>query len=400
MVERSMDDVRTEQRLILAVIIDKKITVGGGFNQSVNAAKQIINIAPSCYDVRVLTRVEENVEILRGIGLEVDFLDIPRRSVSDKLKRLTTSRRKKNESISPFENEMLRLGVAVVYFTSPSPNALDLQTLPYIFTIWDLCHLDHPEFPEVSSGREFEKREDLFRKAVPKAFLTITDGDYTTEVASQKYGGRFLAIPFAPAPFMEDSKDTGAVLEKYQIEPGYLFYPAQFWAHKNHARLLQAAALIKRRNGVAPRIVFSGSEQGQKKNVELLVQRLGLQDTTGFLGFVPPDEIAALYDGSAALVMPSYFGPSNLPPLEAWTAGKPVLYPVQFASFVGDAAYLFDPDDAVSLADCICGRLANDDRDWVTLGRAKLMELSGNRKSAENELRDRLIKLSLRISAY
>lgn len=395
-----MDDVRNEQRLILAVIIDKKITIGGGFNQSVNAAKQIITIAPSCYDVRVLTRVKENVEILRGIGLEVDFLDIPRRSVSDKLKRLTTSRRKKNESISPFENEMLRLGVAVVYFTSPSPNALDLQILPYIFTIWDLCHLDHPEFPEVSSGREFEKREDLFRKAVPKAFLTITDGDYTTEVASQKYGGRFLAIPFAPAPFMEDSKDTGAVLEKYQIEPGYLFYPAQFWAHKNHARLLQAAALIKRRNGVAPRIVFSGSEQGQKKNVELLVQRLGLQDTTGFLGFVPPDEIAALYDGSAALVMPSYFGPSNLPPLEAWAAGKPVLYPVQFASFVGDAAYLFDPDDAVSLADCICGSLANDDRDWVTLGRAKLMELSGNRKSAENELRNRLIKLSLRISVY
>lgn len=398
MAKTSMNDVRTEQKLILAVIIEKKITVGGGFNQAVNAAKQIIDIAPSCYDVRVMTRVQDNVEILRGIGLEVDFLDIPKRTVWDRLKRLTTSRRKKNESISPFEKEMIRRGVAVVYFTSPSPNALDLQTLPYIFTIWDLCHLDHPEFPEVSSGREFEKREDLFRKAVPKAFLTITDGDYTTEVASQKYGGRFLAIPFAPAPFLEASKNTATVLEEYDIEPGYLFYPAQFWAHKNHARLLQAAALIKKRNGAAPRIVFSGSEQGQKKNVELLAQRLGLQDTTRFLGFVPPDEIAALYDGSAALVMPSYFGPSNLPPLEAWSVGKPVLYPAQFASFVGAAAYLFDPDDAVSLADCICGGLANDDRDWVTLGREKLMELSNTRKSAESELKNRLIQLNSRIS--
>lgn len=400
MAETAMDDIHTEQKLILAVIIEKKITVGGGFNQAVNAARQIISIAPPGYDVRVMTRIEENVEILRGIGLEVDFLEIPKRAIWDRLKRLTTSRRKRNESISPFEKEMIRRGAAVVYFTSPSPNALDLQTLPYIFTIWDLCHLDHPEFPEVSSGREFEKREDLFRKAVPKAFLTITDGDYTTELASQKYGGRFLAIPFAPAPFMEASQDTGAVLEKYKIEPGYLFYPAQFWAHKNHARLLQAAALIKTRNGVAPRIVFSGGEQGQKKKVELLVQHLGLEDTTRFLGFVPPDEIAALYDGSAALVMPSYFGPSNLPPLEAWSAGKPVLYPAQFASFVGDAAYLFDPDDAVSLADCICSSLADDDRDWVTLGRAKLMELSDTRKSAENDLKNSLIKLSRRISVY
>ena len=395
-----MNDVRNEQKFILAVIIDKKITVGGGFNQAVNAAKQIFAIAPSCYDVRVLTRIAENVEILRGIGLEVDFLDIPKRNFSDKLKRLVTSRRKKKESISPFEKEMIRRGVAVVYFTSPSPNALDLQTLPYIFTIWDLCHLDHPEFPEVSRGREFENREELFLKAVPKAFFTITDSDHTTEVASQRYGGRFVAVPFAPTPFMEASKDTRAVLEKYQLELGYLFYPAQFWAHKNHARLLQAAAIIKAREGVAPRIVFSGSEQGQKKNVELLVQRLGLQDTTRFLGFVPPDEIAALYDGSAALVMPSYFGPSNLPPLEAWSAGKPVLYPAQFASFVGAAAYLFDPDDAVSMADCICGSLANDDRDWVALGRAKLMELSNTRESVENDVKHRLIQLSRRISAY
>lgn len=395
----AMDDINTEQKLILAVIIEKKITVGGGFNQAVNAARQIISIAPPGYDVRVMTRVEENVEILRGIGLEVDFLEIPKRAIWDRLKRLTTPRRKRNESISPFEKEMIRRGVSVVYFTSPSPNALDIQTLPYIFTIWDLCHLDHPEFPEVSSGREFEKREDLFRKAVPKAFLTITDGDYTTELARQKYGGRFLAVHFAPAHFMESSKKTVTVLEKYNIELGYLFYPAQFWAHKNHARLLQAAALIKTRKGVAPRIVFSGSEQGQKKDVELLVKRLGLQDTTRFIGFVPPDEIAALYAGSAALVMPSYFGPSNLPPLEAWSAGKPVLYPKQFASFVGAAAYLFDPDDAASLADCICGVLANDDRDWVTLGREKLMELSATRRNAESDLENRLIQLRRRISA-
>ncbi|WP_296041637.1 glycosyltransferase [uncultured Agrobacterium sp.] len=353
MAETSTNNVRTEQKLILAVIIDKKITVGGGFNQAVNAAQQMIAVAPSCYDVRVLTRVEENVEILREIGLQVDLLEIPKRSVADRIKRFATSRRKNNESISPFEKEMMRQNVALVYFTSPSPSALELQTTPFIFTIWDLCHLEHPEFPEVCHAREFEKREELFSKAVAKAFLTITDSEYTTEIAKNRYGGRFLAVPFAPAPFMKSSKNLLSVLEKYQLEANYLFYPAQFWAHKNHVRLLEAAAIIKAETGAAPKIVFSGGEQGHKKHIETLTHRLGLEATTRFLGFVPPEEVAALYDGSLALVMPSYFGPSNLPPLEAWSRGKPVLYPKQFVDFVGDAALLFDPDDAASLAESI-----------------------------------------------
>lgn len=397
MAERSMDDVSAEQKLVVAVIIDKKITVGGGFNQSVNAAKQIIAIAPSSCDVRVLTRVKENVEILKAIGLKVDFLDIPKRTFSDRLKRLTTSRRKKNESISPFEKEMIRRGVAVVYFTSPSPNALDLQTLPYVFTIWDLCHLDHPEFPEVSSGREFEKREELFRKAVPKAFLTITDSEYTTRIAKKRYGGRFLAIPFSPAPFTESFEDTRSVLEKYGVEPGYLFYPAQFWAHKNHARLLQAAAILKAKTGTAPTIVFSGSEQGNKRKIELLATRLGLEDTTRFLGFVSPHDVAALYKGSLALVMPSYFGPSNLPPLEAWSIGKPVLYPKQFVDFVGDAAVLFDPDDAHSLAAAIMA--LDEDKIYELEGAAKARTQIFNnlRSEAEAALCQILNILSVRL---
>lgn len=395
----SMNDVYKEDKLVLAVIIEKQITVGGGFNQAVNAAKQIVDIAPSCYDVKILTRVKQNVRILGEIGISVDYLDIPKRSLLDKVRGIAISERKKNERVSPFEKEMMRRDVALVYFTSPSPNALDLQTIPYIFTIWDLCHLDHPEFPEVCQAREFEKREELFSKAAPKAFLTITDSDYTTEIAEKRYGGRFLSMPFAPAPFLESSKDTRFVLEKYQLESGYLFYPAQFWAHKNHARLLEAAAIIKARTGTAPKIVFSGSEQGQKKNVEILARRLGLDDTTHFLGFVPPDELAGLYHGSLALVMPSYFGPSNLPPLEAWSLGKPVLYPRQFAAFVGNAGLLFDPDDAISLADCILMVCSTIGDFSPCRGRARLLTLDVERYAKQSIFCDALERAFVRLSA-
>ncbi|MGN5486390.1 glycosyltransferase, partial [Campylobacter coli] len=64
-------------------------------------------------------------------------------------------------------------------------------------------------------------------------------------------------------------------------------------------------------------------------------------------------ELGALYRGAAALVMPSYFGPTNLPPLEAWAVGTPVIYPEAFKAQAGDAAILFDYDDPRSLAEAI-----------------------------------------------
>ena len=37
--------------------------------------------------------------------------------------------------------------------------------------------------------------------------------------------------------------------------------------------------------------------------------------------------MASLYLNAIALVMPSYFGPTNMPPYEAFKLGTPVLYP-------------------------------------------------------------------------
>jgi glycosyltransferase involved in cell wall biosynthesis len=104
---------------------------------------------------------------------------------------------------------------------------------------------------------------------------------------------------------------------------------------------------------VTKRLVLCGSDRGTRSGVEQLIARHGLTDQVDILGFVPSSELAALYRNAAALVMASYFGPTNLPPLEAWAVGTPVIYPEAFAAQAGDAAMLFDYDDPVSLADAI-----------------------------------------------
>ena len=68
--------------------------------------------------------------------------------------------------------------------------------------------------------------------------------------------------------------------------------------------------------------------------------------------FVTNEEIIALYRQSIALVMPSYFGPTNLPPLEAFQLGVPVLYSDKagLRDQVGDAGLLMDLRDPNSMA--------------------------------------------------
>ncbi len=77
-----------------------------------------------------------------------------------------------------------------------------------------------------------------------------------------------------------------------------------------------------------------------------------MEGAVQLFGFVDKDRIVALYKNAFALVYPTFFGPDNLPPLEAFALGCPVI-----ASSVsgaqeqlGDAAILFDPKNPEEIA--------------------------------------------------
>jgi glycosyltransferase involved in cell wall biosynthesis len=62
-----------------------------------------------------------------------------------------------------------------------------------------------------------------------------------------------------------------------------------------------------------------------------------------------------LYRQALALVMPTYFGPTNLPPLEALRLGTPVVYPSDLAAASGlsDVVYGIDLADPATLSDAL-----------------------------------------------
>jgi glycosyltransferase involved in cell wall biosynthesis len=59
--------------------------------------------------------------------------------------------------------------------------------------------------------------------------------------------------------------------------------------------------------------------------VQAVAEKLSLSQHVHFLGFVPRHELIALYRGAFALTYVSFFGPENLPPLEAFACECPVI---------------------------------------------------------------------------
>ena len=110
----------------------------------------------------------------------------------------------------------------------------------------------------------------------------------------------------------------------------YFLYPAQMWVHKNHIILIRAMKELVSAGQSQLKCVFTGmysdyytATHFQKLMVE--VKAAGLEQNIHFVGFVSDVDLLYLYSHAQALLMPSYFGPSNLPPLEAINLNCPVL---------------------------------------------------------------------------
>jgi glycosyltransferase involved in cell wall biosynthesis len=175
-----------------------------------------------------------------------------------------------------------------------------------------------------------------------------------------------------------------------------LFYPAQFWPHKNHVRIVLALSLLRKKYDLRVPIVFCGSSFGRirrrtGREIIRLGCELGLEKEVRMLGYVPDQDMAGLYAGSVALVMPTFFGPTNIPVLEAWASGCPVLSSDirGIREQTRDAAVLVDPRSEESIADGIY-RLWMDENLRQRLagrGREQLMAYSSD------DYRDRLAKI-------
>jgi glycosyltransferase involved in cell wall biosynthesis len=265
------------------------------------------------------------------------------------------------------ERKVLSSGIDIMW--NLTPFSCITMEIPYITVVWDLQHRLQPYFPEVSTEGDWSWRESTFAALIPRASVVIAGteaGKAEIECFYHVPGKRIKILPHPTPGFALDapSGNGAEVLSKYGIPEDYLFYPAQFWPHKNHAGLLLATQLLRDKYNLVFPLVFVGSDKGNYEYIRELADALDLAAQVYVLGFVPQEDLISLYRKAFVLTYVTFFGPENLPPLEAFALGCPVIASnVEGAQEqLGDAAVLVDPKDPRQIA--LAVKALYDDVTW------------------------------------
>lgn len=150
-------------------------------------------------------------------------------------------------------------------------------------------------------------------------------------------------------------KEISRICDLYLLPDNFIFYPAQFWSHKNHERLIKALHLLKVKYHTIVNAVFVGAKWESYDNVIELINQLSMAEQIKCLGYVSEKDLVALYMKAVALVFASFAEYTNIPVVEAMVLGTPVLCSNKFSmpGQIGDAGVLFDPFDIEDMAEKI-----------------------------------------------
>jgi glycosyltransferase involved in cell wall biosynthesis len=256
------------------------------------------------------------------------------------------------------------------------PLTLRIPTVrkPAVVSLLDLQHLD---LPGLFSRPQRAFRALAWHRSVRGADRVITISSFVRDRAIELLGldperVRPIQLGIDHELFMPDAS--------VEREP-FLLYPARRWPHKNHQRLFESFALVRRERPEL-RLVLTGGGHGGTVPAGVEVR-----------GAVSMDELVSLYRRAAALVFPSLYEGFGQPPLEAMACGCPVACSdvASLPEVVGDAARLFDPNDAAAIAAGVLDVL-DAPAGWSARGleRAKLFSWEATARAHEAVYRELL----------
>lgn len=161
------------------------------------------------------------------------------------------------------------------------------------------------------------------------------------------------------------------VMKKYHLSPGYLYHGGGLEVRKNTEGVLRAYRRLLDRSKsdhffpMVPPLVISGKCMPELAplvtDVERIVRELDLTPFVRLLGFVPQEDLPALYANAKLFIFPSRYEGFGLPVLESMSVGTPVLTSKtsSLPEVCGDAALYCRPNDGDDIAGVLGNALRN-----------------------------------------
>jgi glycosyltransferase involved in cell wall biosynthesis len=235
--------------------------------------------------------------------------------------------------------------------------------IPSAVTIPDLQHEFYPEFfgPKV-----LQWRRETFRPSVFYSDVVFTISEYSKRTIVEKFHAdpqKIVVVDLATDPEFQTSPSpqAQASFRDLRLFDEYIYYPANYWEHKNHVTLLRAMKVLRENGHPDLGLVLTGSSDGVER-VQREIGALDLESAVRILSYQPREVIAEIYRHSRALVFASRFEGFGIPLLEAFHTGTPVVSSSagSLPEVAGDAALLVDEMSPKSIAAGV-GRILRDD---------------------------------------
>ena len=237
---------------------------------------------------------------------------------------------------------------------------------PSVVTLHDLQHLD---LPALFSRAERGFRAFFWHRSIRGAQLVVCPSAYVRDRAVDllRIDPQYLRV--VPHGIDHEEFSPGD-----DVREPFLLYPARGWQHKNHARLYEAFALL-RRDHPGLRLVLTGGGHAVSPPAGVEVR-----------GHVSRDELVSLYRRAGALVFPSRYEGFGQPLLEAMACGCPVACSdiPALTELAGGAARTFAPDDPAEIARTVDELLA-DPAPYRERGLARAADFTWERAALQYE---------------
>jgi glycosyltransferase involved in cell wall biosynthesis len=234
-----------------------------------------------------------------------------------------------------------------------------------VLSIYDLAFLVNPEWCSPRIVGPFTKQ---IRRFAQEAALILAASEATKRDISNLLGvpeDKIRVTYGAPDSALEPvprEQAAATLASRYGIRSPYLLFVSTIEPRKNVLGLLDAFRSLARR--CEHQLVLVGSRGWNAESTLAALHNPDIADRVNLLGFVPFDDLAALYSAADALVFPSHYEGFGLPVLEAMACGCPVITSntSSLPEVGGDAAIYCDPNDTGALSNAIECVLGDPDR--------------------------------------
>ena len=226
---------------------------------------------------------------------------------------------------NPLDSYLINNNIKLVYFVCPSHLILFCNKIKFISTIWELEYKKLYKLPEYNK-KTFNLRNDILANSAKRAVKIF--------VGTQKLKDQIIkSFPFSKdrvtiinyPPYLT-TLNTEKKITKFKYIKNYLFYPAQYWSHKNHEFIIESFSKIKNKSHKKIKFVFTGHDKGFLGKLKQKVKIKNLEKNFIFFKYLNNLEIVNLYKRCKAVIMPTKVGTHSFPLYEAFFFKKPIIY--------------------------------------------------------------------------